>query len=168
MGIFTDTVAHMRTHKHVWTFKNNRQQAIICYRPFIRKLNTHGHYHRCHGKKSVPSQCVEGVPSNCHGNRLIDRWDIFKVIIRSAWLVFPAARVRNYGDKQGAIILNWWREGLQHTGLPYTIKSNTIVCQLEIKYIKQKSYLLQLYRVEKVLDGYKRRFSKYVSYELLS
>lgn len=47
-------------------------------------------YHGCHGNKSISSQRVEGVPSNRHSNRLIDGWDIFKVIFRSTGLVFPA------------------------------------------------------------------------------
>jgi len=59
-------------------------------------------YHGCHGNECIPSQCVKGVPGNRHGNRLIDGWDIFKVILESARLVFPAARVRNYGEQQGS------------------------------------------------------------------
>lgn len=69
-------------------------------------------YQGCHGDENIPTKCVEGVPSDCHGNRVIDGWDIIKVILRFARLVFPAACVRNYRDKQGSNVFNWERKEL--------------------------------------------------------
>lgn len=67
----------------------------------INSNKTAGEFYRGrHGNEGITPHCVKWVASDRHSNRLIDKRNIFKVILRSARLVFPAASVRNYRDKK--------------------------------------------------------------------